>query len=225
MEQLRIIIGDDRLDQAKQLTPFIPGAEIEYVSSPEELLARVAAGPFDIIVTDLQYSEGGLEGFDVLRALDGHPARKVLWTGLAGVADVRKLGEQLGAEVLDKDELGTLVGIAVSKTPLIQGGDILVYVPNNDMIKAALLKVAGLVGLVEHERVEWVNDLSLVGSGRYGLVIDLSQLRSGGAHGVVAHDLKYMQLSAVPRVVCLRHLSTVVADLIQVVSQHLERQD
>ena len=181
-----------------------------------------------MIITDLQYSENGEEGFVVLEAIRGITARKILWTGAAGHEDVRKRAAELGAEVLDKDELGALVGACVSKAPFKQGGKVLVYVSGgqNNPVTRAIKQVVEMLfapGLVEvgHDLKE-----SLL-TNQYGLVIDTTTAlptRSKSKNGSVAHDLKYLKLSEVPRVVCVYDVCTIVCDIAKVVGKFVAGQ-
>lgn len=224
---MKILIGDDNLDFARESMPYIPDCQTVYVATPGEVIARVQQEPFDVIITDLQYSENGEEGFVILEAIRGITARKILWTGAADHEDVRKRAAELGAEVLDKDELGALVGACVSKAPFKQGGKVLVYVSGKDnpvarAIKAVidLLFVPGLVE-VGHDLKE-----SLL-TNQYGLVIDTTTAlptRSKSKNGSVAHDLKYLKLSEVPRVVCVYDVCKIVADIAKLVGKFVAGQ-
>jgi hypothetical protein len=226
---MKIIVGDDCLDFARESMPYIPGAEIEFVDTPAELIRRASSDDFDIVITDLSYSPAGAEGFQVLEALKGTTARRILWTGAAQEPEVRRRALELGAEVLDKPELGSLVGLAVSETPLKTDGLVLVFVPD--------LKTPPNRALAQVVRALFNPDQVVVSpelkeelmTGKYGLVVDTSALCLPGEkevrmHGVVAHDLKYLRLPAVPRVVCVHDVTKVVVEIATAIGRFLDGQ-
>jgi len=114
----KFLVGDDQIDFARKNFPFIPNAKVEFVTNPDELVRKAQSGEYSIIVTDLNYTEHGEEGYKVLEALKDVSSRKILWTGNAYDKEVRDRGQSLGAEVLDKDEIGALVGQVVNKASL-----------------------------------------------------------------------------------------------------------
>lgn len=221
----KILVGDDNINFARSNFPFIPNAEVEFVDNPQELLRRATTGAYSTIVTDLNYSEGGQEGFSVLEALRGSSARKVLWTGNANDAGVREKAQSFGAEVLDKDEIGTLVGQVVSKAPLKESGKVLVYVLEG-MVGKALKQTVELFFRPGEDRVVFSSDLRReLETGQYGLVIDTSTAQGDKrAHGRVAHDMKYMKLAEVPRVVPVHDVTRIVCDIARIAGSYLARQ-
>tara|TARA_Y100000310_G_scaffold42446_1_gene39738 strand:+ start:3576 stop:4262 length:687 start_codon:yes stop_codon:yes gene_type:complete len=219
----KILVGDDKIDFAKNVFPYIPNAEIEFVDNPEEVIAKAQSGEYNLIVTDLMYTPTGQEGFNVLEKLKNIDSRKILWTGNAYEKGVRKKAEDLGAEVLDKDEIGSIVGLAVSKTPLKKDGNVLIYCPNpnkENVLYKAMEQVIGT--LFDRDKIKVSSNLKEeLSKGEYGLVIDSTPMYSQGEnlHGVVAHDMKYMFLPEVPRVVSLYDVSTLIRDIGKAVSQ------
>ncbi|MBW3001850.1 hypothetical protein KY338_01660 [Candidatus Woesearchaeota archaeon] len=220
MELEKILVGDDQIEFARANFPFIPDAETEFVSTPEEVIEKGKTGKYSLIVTDLNYTPYGNEGITVLRALKDSPARKILWTGQAYAPEVRAIGEGLGAEVLNKDELGTLVGQVVSKAPLKKDGKVLVYVAEEQLVGAIRQTVCALLG---NENVTVSSKLRKeLETGEYGLVIDTSTMQGDRrAHGTVAHDLKYVRLTEVPRVETVHNITTVVRDIIMKAEYYL----
>lgn len=216
----RILVGDDQTEFARQNFPYIPDAEIEFVSTPEEVVEKGKTGDYSIVITDLNYTPNGQEGFKVLEELKGLGARLILWTGNAYDPGIRAKGEELGAEVLDKDEIGALVGQVVSKTPLKKDGKVLVYVAEKNLVGAMRKSVCTLLG---HEKVTVSSDLRKeLETGEYGLVIDTStMLGEKRSHGSVAHDMKYIKLAEVPRVATVHNISTVVVDIIRIAGPYL----
>jgi hypothetical protein len=221
----KILVGDDHIDFAKAAFPYIPDASVEFVSSPEEIIRKAKTGMYTTIVTDLEYTENGREGYAVLEQIKDLPARKILWTGRGNEKDVQDKGRALGAEVLDKDEIGTLVGQVVNKAKLKQDGLVMIYVPSGQKpIYYALEKV------METLLPEVVVSSDLRGelqTGKYGLVIDTSTMmsylqdRKVRMNGSVAHDMKYLQLREVPRVVCVNDVTTIVADIIKIALDYM----
>lgn len=100
----KILVGDDNVGYAKKVFLSIPNATVEFVSTPEALIEKARTGNYSIIVTDLNYTKMGWEGYAVLKALKGVAARKILWTGDAYMKEVQDKGKSLGAEVLGKGE-------------------------------------------------------------------------------------------------------------------------
>ena len=211
----KILVGDDMIDFAKKVFPAIPDTEVEFVNNPEEVIKKARTENYTIIVTDLMYTPGGQEGFDVLENLKDLKIRKILWTGNAYNQGIRERAEDLGAETLNKNEIGSLVGITVSKAPLKKDGSVLVYCQNEDSVLYKSIK----------KSVETVFDSSKIriganleeelDKGVYGLVIDTTTIlsREKNSVGKVSHDIKYIQLAEVPRVVCLYNVSTVIIDI------------
>ncbi len=226
----KIIVGDDRLDFAKQSMPYIPDAEITYVSDPNELIDKATEGGFDIIITDLEYTEGGLQGLGVLAALKdrGIKGRKILWTGRAGDELIRKQAERLDAEILDKDELPALVGMTVSKAPLKKGGIVLVYSSEGASKPVTRAFQQTIPMFFKDGDIVVSSDLKQeLSTGKYGLVIDTSTLcwdrKQTRSSGVVAHDMKYIKLAEVPRVVCVYDITSVVEDILKLAREFLSQ--
>ncbi len=220
----RILVGDDQVDFAKKNFPFIPDAEIEFVNNPNLLIEKAKTGQYSIVVTDLNYTENGEEGFNVLKELQNISGRKILWTGNAYDPNVKEKAVSLGAEVLDKDEIGTLVGQVVSKAPLKQNGKVLIFVPKNSgTIAKALEQVVKLFWKPEEVKIssELKEELT---TGKYGLVIDASTMLSQGSRtGVVAHDMKYLKLSEVPKVRCVYDVTKAVAEIAIIISNFYKK--
>lgn len=220
----KILVGDDSIEFAKKSFPYIPNAEIEFVSTPEEVIRKGKTGQYNIIVTDLNYTPEGQEGFKVLEELKGLGARLILWTGNAYDAGIRQRGESLGADVLDKDEIGALVGQAVNKAPLKKDGKVFIYVRDGPVAKAIDRVARTLLG---KDNVDVGSQLKeALETGQYGLVIDTSPMMDFGrekSQGVVAHDMKYIKLAEVPRVATVHDVTTVVQDIVKIAGQFLSQ--
>lgn len=219
----KIIVGDDQIDFAKQNFPYIPNVEVDFVDNPNELVSKVIDGDYSVVVTDLNYTPNGEEGFSVLEQLSEVDTRKILWTGNAYDPGIKSKGQSLGAEVLDKDELGAIVGQIVSHAPLKEDGKVLVYVSGEGATYKAVEKV---IGTLCDDNVVVTNDLKAeLPSCEYGLVIDTSPAfsNSGNKHGVVAHDMKYIKMQEVPRVTSVCDYSNIVADVVKVATEYLNQ--
>ena len=214
-----ILLGDDRLDFAKEAMPYIPGAEVTYVSTPEEIVAEAKTGKYDLIITDLQYTPNGSEGFSVLEQLQDLDTRKILWTAAAGMDEVKTKAKEYGVELLNKNELGTLVGMTVSQAPLKTDGRVLVYMPQGEESSVYRAMKQVVESFYDSDQVVIGSNLKEeLQSGEYGLVIDTTTmpLRIGEKHrinGSVAHNLKYFQLKEVPKVACIHNITTAVSDI------------
>jgi len=218
-----ILVGDDNIEFAREHFPPMKTkkgdfAVVDFVSSPKELLewAQDPTDPtYSIIITDLNYTENGQEGFQVLEALKDHTARKVLWTGNANDAGVRARGESLGALVLDKDQLGTLVGITRNKAPFKKDGKIMVFTGQyegkfynahweeaivNSGVVAELIHVKNIKNYSTEERPL----IALLSKGEYSFILDLSGAGYDHATGSVTHDLKYAEIPEIPLVKSLQ---------------------
>ena len=222
----KILVGDDQIDFAKKNFPSIPNAEIEFVADPNELIKKAQTGNYTMVVTDLNYTENGEEGYKVLEALKDSNLRRVLWTGNAYDKGVMTKGKSLGAEVLDKDEIGALVGQVVSKEPLKKDGKVLIYT-NEKRFIPTLKKTKSL--FFDEEKVVVSSDLhNELSSGKYGLVIDTTPMmnfsKEKSSHGSVAHDLKYLKLAEVPRVVTINDSSKFLVEMLKYSSQFFNKQ-
>jgi hypothetical protein len=220
----KILLGDDHLDFAKKAMPYIPGAEVTYLDDHEEVIAEAKTGDYDLVITDLQYTPNGTEGFTVLEELQDLDVRKILWTAAASQPYVKEKANELNVELLDKNELGTLVGMAVSEAPLKKDGKVLVYMAQNetDSLYKAMKQVVGT--FFDPDKVVLGNKLKEeLASNQYGLVIDTTTMpiSIGDKHrtnGSVAHDLKSLPLQEVPKVVCVHDVTTVVSDVFRLVA-------
>lgn len=203
------------IDFAKKVFPAIPDTEVEFVNDPKEVIKKARTGEYTIIVTDLMYTPGGQEGFDVLESLRDLKIRKILWTGNAYNLGVQERAEYLGAETLNKNEIGSLVGITISKAPLQKGGSVLVYCPNEEGTLYKAMKKS-VETVFDSSKIRITTNLEKeLKEGIYGLVIDTTTIlsREKNSMGKVSHDIQYIQLAEVPRVVCLYNVSTAIIDI------------
>jgi CheY-like chemotaxis protein len=102
----KIIIGDD-IEDILLGWELMLGDEATTVTTPEEFINALQNTDFDVVVTDLNYTRGGKEGYEILRAIKDRNCRKILCTSEAADADVIEAAAKLGAEVRDKSEIIT----------------------------------------------------------------------------------------------------------------------
>jgi DNA-binding NtrC family response regulator len=103
----QILIGDDKEKVRTSLARALGarGLETEAVNTPGEVITRARAKKYAVVITDLNYTHEGTEGYDVLRQLKDIPALKILYTGQMGFECAAE-AFGLGADyiVLRKDE-------------------------------------------------------------------------------------------------------------------------
>jgi hypothetical protein len=225
----RIIVGDERIDFARSAFPFIPNAEVEFTESHIELIRRARTRNYGLVVTDLEYTLNGREGFEVLESIQDINVRKILWTGAAHMQEIQQRARELGAELLSKEQIGSLVGQVVNNAPLKRDGIVLVYVPeSNDPLYRSIKQVLEI--LSKDKLVIGSNLARELESGRYGLVIDTTPMTARltrgceSFNGTVAHDMKYLKLSEVPRVACVYDVCTFLADVAKISSAFFAQQ-
>jgi len=82
----RILYGDDNeqnrnaLARALRLRRY----EADLAATPQEFVAKARANSYHALITDLEYTPEGREGYEVLREIRELPALKVLFTGQSG---------------------------------------------------------------------------------------------------------------------------------------------
>jgi len=86
MENKRILYGDDNEQMRSSLARALKlrNLEADLASTPEETIAKARANNYAAVITDLEYSAGGREGYDVMREIKDLPALKVLYTAQSG---------------------------------------------------------------------------------------------------------------------------------------------
>lgn len=102
----KIIIGDD-IEDILSGWELMLGDKAKTVTTPEEFIYALKNKDFDVVVTDLNYTKGGKEGYEILRTIKNRNCRKILCTSDAGDTDVIDAAAKLGAEVRDKSEIIT----------------------------------------------------------------------------------------------------------------------
>ncbi|MEI7718953.1 MAG: response regulator [archaeon] len=105
--KIRVLYGDDKAVEreslAKQLR--LRNVNVDLASSAEEMLAMAKANSYHAFVTDLEYTKGGKEGYEVLSQLKNYSGLKVIYSGVAGFEHEMEAFER-GADyaVLRKNE-------------------------------------------------------------------------------------------------------------------------
>lgn len=82
----KILFGDDReevrISIARELK--LRKLEVDLASTPSEMITKAKEYPYSAIVTDLEYTPDGREGYEVIKAIKDLPAVKIVYTGLNG---------------------------------------------------------------------------------------------------------------------------------------------
>jgi len=78
----RVLIGDDNEQMLRSLGRVMrmKGLEADLSTTPEEVIEKAKTGDYFAVVTDLEYTEGGREGFQVLDAIKDIDSVKILYT-------------------------------------------------------------------------------------------------------------------------------------------------
>lgn len=118
----QILYGDDREDKRTELKARAEslGYSIDLVESPEDFISRARGNNYDVLVSDLDYSPEGSEGYMLMKKLEHNPSLRIIYTGRAGFEHIAE-GFSSGADhvVLNKD-LGELVEILEKQ---LKGGE------------------------------------------------------------------------------------------------------
>ena len=86
MENKRILYGDDNEQLRNSLARALKlrKLEVDLASTPQELVTKARANKYHAVITDLDYTSEGREGYSVLKEIKDLPTLKVLYTGQAG---------------------------------------------------------------------------------------------------------------------------------------------
>ena len=93
---VRVLFGDDKPEIREDLTKALRECKlkVDLASTPQEVIAKARAGNYLAVITDLNYTRDGNEGYDVLRELRDNSSCKILYTA--------KMGFEFAAEGLEK---------------------------------------------------------------------------------------------------------------------------
>ena len=107
MTNKRILYGDDKEMNGKALARALRGIgfEVDLAINPQEFLAKARNGNYRALITDLEYTDGGREGYEVLKQIRNLPGLKMLFSGVAGF-EYEAEAYECGADfaVLKKDQ-------------------------------------------------------------------------------------------------------------------------
>lgn len=122
MATKKIIYGDDKPEMREALARAVRlrGLEIDLASTPEELLRMARTNSYHAVITDLEYTPEGREGYDILKQLRTLPTLKILYSGINGfeyLAEALEAGADYA--VLNKNE-SALIKLLDEK---LKGGD------------------------------------------------------------------------------------------------------
>jgi DNA-binding NtrC family response regulator len=81
---MKVLIGDDKEEVRNTLESALKLRKLEadLVSTSKETIAKAKTGNYSVVITDLEYTKNGEEGYEVLREIRDLPALKILYTGL-----------------------------------------------------------------------------------------------------------------------------------------------
>lgn len=101
----------------------------------------------------------------------------------------------------------------------------LVYCPDNSPRYTALKKtIYASLPEEDKEKIIFSSVLKVeLLTGKYGLVIDASGLDKNNMNRTVAHDLKYIQLNEIPKVVCIYNNMNALVDVLNLYSSHTNK--
>ncbi len=112
MKPKKILIGDDNTEFLTSFSRALRRLEIEVdtATTPDEVTAKAQKTRYDKIVTDLDYTDGGAEGYQVLQEIKNLAPIRVLYTARAGVEGVKQEAERNGAtHVINKSDVSGLM--------------------------------------------------------------------------------------------------------------------
>ena len=112
-ETLEIILfGDDNASMFKlPVKKRFPEYTIEFYCTPEEIIEKAKQGKFKTIITDLNYTKGGEEGFNVLSEVKGCSDIRILHTGIFRGEEAKMMetaGRYGATHVVSKNDYETL---------------------------------------------------------------------------------------------------------------------
>jgi len=111
VERKRILIGDDKQKERTSLARALGNYNLTFAEAPDEVINKARQSRYDLIITDLEYTEGGKEGFQVLREIKDLSEKRILYTGRRGFEMVME-GIFAGAtEVVEGKNLSQLLEI------------------------------------------------------------------------------------------------------------------
>jgi DNA-binding NarL/FixJ family response regulator len=107
---MKILIGDDRIDVIRAMKNALSNLEVITALTPDKTIELAESAHPDVLVTDLQYTQNGTEGYRVLiKTKDIVPVR-ILFTAAANHPSVKYLSGVYHANFLyHKNQFSELV--------------------------------------------------------------------------------------------------------------------
>lgn len=103
---MRILVGDDNRELLNNLERAM---QVDTAYTPEQVIEKAKIERYDVIITDLEYTEQGREGFEVLREIRELSPVRVLFTAKANMSGIREEAEKYGAtHVMNKDAMNLI---------------------------------------------------------------------------------------------------------------------
>jgi len=100
----KILWGDDQKEFLTSMKSALePKYKIDIALNPEEVIEKAEQKKYDLVITDLRYSEGGKEGFDVIKAVKDKVKYVILCSADAKNTQIQKTAKTAGAyDILQK---------------------------------------------------------------------------------------------------------------------------
>jgi len=94
----KILWGDDDEGILKSVAYALkPEYNIEKALTPEEVIEKAEKKQYKIVITDLNYTSGGQEGFSIIKAIKDNAKYVILCTGDADKKEVQQEAKEVGA--------------------------------------------------------------------------------------------------------------------------------
>ena len=94
---MRILIGDDDAELRNSLERALRKYETDSAETPEQAIEKIKTEKYEILITDLQYTESGREGYEVLRQAIPYINVRILFSGLGSEKSVIEKAKEAGA--------------------------------------------------------------------------------------------------------------------------------
>ncbi|MCX6748237.1 MAG: response regulator [Candidatus Pacearchaeota archaeon] len=112
MTNKKILMGDDNEEFLARFSRALkrPEIEVDTAITPEEVITKARQARYDKIVTDLDYTDGGAEGYKVLQEIRNLVPVRILYTARAEVEGVKEQAEQSEAtHIISKQNISGLM--------------------------------------------------------------------------------------------------------------------
>lgn len=112
-EYRKILYGDDNEQNRSRVAQALRkrGYNVDSVNSPQEFVLRARSGDYNVVISDLDYSPEGAEGYGIMRQIMQIPTLKILFTGRSGFENIAE-GIENGADfVITSKSLDDLINL------------------------------------------------------------------------------------------------------------------